>query len=232
LGTPYYVIAATSTPVSRVKGFYQDDADSPARLLDNPGRFRHAGFDVATLDVAKLVGGDLWEVQSPGRKLLHLYQDGSLLYRMRADSEFLGWGSQSHYFNGWVNPVAAIESQTSFVHLYARVMPLMLTPVTQVDFELRFQNGVYDGTRLAITEYRKDPMKFAVSRKHYPIHDADASARVRAAAEEIRAHPNRSAYRIVRAFYELFDAGPEIIPFTATVDGQPEVDIGAIQALH
>ena len=232
MDTPYYVVAATVSPGNRVKGFFQDEADSPARLLDNPLRFRHGGFDVSTLDTAKFVGGDHWEVQSPGRKLLQLYQDGTLLFRMRADAEFLGWGSQDHYFDGWINPVAAIESQASFVHLYARVLALLLRAANQVSFVLRFENGVYDGTRLAITEYRKNPMNFAVSPTPYPLHDASASTNVAVSADDLAAHPSRCAYGVVRAFYELFDAGPELIPFTATVDNQPEVDVHAIQTLR
>src|SRR5688572_31620822 len=52
--------------------------------------------------------------------IFQLYEDGTLLVRVAADSTFLGWGQDEKEFNTRprLNPMALIELTTSFVHLY------------------------------------------------------------------------------------------------------------------
>jgi hypothetical protein len=37
---------------------------------------------------------------------------------------------------------------------------------------------------------------------------------------------------VLAAFYEMFDAGSDLIPFRKEVDSHAEIDVQAIQALH
>lgn len=223
-----FVIAGSVPPGNRIKGFFKDGYPSPARLLDTPERFRYAGFDVATNDVARMMG-EYWEVSHGDRKVIRLYHDGTLVFRMRADADFLGWGSQTQYFPGWVNPVAAVESQTSFVHLFSRIVPLLDQPPNRTFFSLKFENAYVGDRRLTITEYRRNPANFAVEPDLFPIHDFNAQAMLDLPGETLVNRPNRCAFEVVRAFYALFDAPETLIPFTKLVDGQREIDLDAIK---
>lgn len=64
----------------------------------NVPRFRWGSFDVSVPAVARPRPDDSLEVGWPDRKLLRLYQDGTLFFRAAADQEFLGWGQDREQF--------------------------------------------------------------------------------------------------------------------------------------
>jgi hypothetical protein len=76
---PYYFLAATVPPGNRIKGFYHEGSSAPAQFLERAPSFRYAGFDLTTGDQARLLD-DHWQVQSGDRKLIQLFQDGTLLW--------------------------------------------------------------------------------------------------------------------------------------------------------
>lgn len=231
MSIPYYVIAGSVAPGNRLKGFYQEGGLSPAHLLDHPTPLRYAGFDVSTGDYARLVG-DHWQVRNGDRKVIQLYQDGDLLFRMRADEDFLGWGGQNLSMRGWLNPVAVVESHVSFVSLYAALVPHFLRPPDQIRFTLRFENGLIDGARLALTRYYTNGIRRVHAPTLYPIHDPNASAVVESHAALLLARPDRVAYQVLTRFYELFDAGPDLIPFVVEGVTEGTMDIAAIAELR
>lgn len=227
---PYFVLAASTPPGNRVRGFHQDDGNAPCRILDHVEPFRYAGFDVSTGDYAKLVD-DHWEVRSSDRKLLELFQDGTLLFRVRADEEFLGWGGQNLGVKGWINPVSAVESHTSFVHLYRRLVPYFAREPEVVTFSLVLKDAVQGEARLFLTDYYPLGIQHVNNPRRYVVHSADASSEMTTTPSAITDKPNVVAYQLLQHFYDLFDADPAIIPFVKNSAQFKEIDVAAIQSM-
>ena len=88
---PHYVLAATVLGGMRLKRF-RDLGRGPGRVLEDPPGFRWAGFDLKTLDQARLIDDDCIEVRSGDRKVIQLRQNSLFVVRLAADNDFLGWG--------------------------------------------------------------------------------------------------------------------------------------------
>jgi hypothetical protein len=228
--TPYYVLAASVPPGNRVKGFHQDDGHAPCRILDRVESFRATGFDVSTGDYSKMVD-DHWEVRNGDRKLLELYQDGTLLFRVRADEAFLGWGGQNLGVRGWINPVAAVESHASFVHLYRGLIPHLAREPQTVRFSLVLRDAVQGNIRLFLTPYYSLGIENVHEPRRYYVHSADASSELVSSPSAIDDTPNLVAYQLLKHFYELFDAEPSLIPFVTTSPQPIQIDLAAIRSI-
>ncbi len=233
MSTPFYVLAAAAEPASRLKGFFREGRSSPGWLLTEPIPFRYAGFDVSIGSIAQLSDGDRWEAQRGDRKLIQLYQDGTLIFRVRADQGFLGWGQSVVGFaqQPALNPVAVVEVHASFVHLYARIYSWFVQPPKSVLFTLRFAGAEVEGRRLAMTEYYKHGVAQVFDPELFPIHDTDATAEHTVGANRLIERPNAVTYELLTKFYEMFDASAELIPFVTREGDEPAVDIGALQQL-
>jgi hypothetical protein len=228
---PFYFVAASLPPGNRIKHFHHTDGSGPGRLLDHPKQFRYAGFDVSTGSVAALVD-DHWEVRSGDRKLLSLYQDGTLIFRVRADEEFLGWGGQNLPDPGWINPVAAVESHLSFVHLYASVLPLAVTQPESVTLTVRLSNAVHDGRRLYLTQYYSGGIIHINNPQRYLAHSADSQSQLSVSGSQFVSAPDQVSFALLSNFYSLFDADQSLIPFQRHSSTGTEIDSAALSALR
>lgn len=230
---PFYVLAAAPSESVRLKGFFRDGEASPGWLLTRPQLFRGSGFDVSTGDIARLVDGERWEVRNGTRKLLKLYSDGTLLFRMRADGDFLGWGQSGDGFAALpaLNPVAVVESHTSFVHLYRRVVEMLTTAPPTVHFSLTFSDAFIDNRPLSLTKYYEKGVARTVNPDLFPIHDRAASLQFDAPTELLVSDPDAVAFSVLSRFYAMFDAEPTLIPFTEMDNSGGRVNVSMIQRL-
>ena len=230
---PYYVIGASPGKATRVRGFFRDGSDSPGSLLTASAVFRYAGFDTFTGGYAKLIDGERWEVQNRDRKLLQLYPDGTLLFRVRADQDFLGWGQDPARFEALpaLNPIAVVESHTSFVHLYRALLSRFLVGTPSVVFKLQFHSAQVAGRRIAITKLFDRGIVWAVDPELYPIHDFNATADAKVETNELIESPNAVAFGLLLKFYDMFDADHELIPFVKTDTDPKAIDVEQLQAL-
>lgn len=230
---PYYTLGAFPTAHVRLKGFFAEAQDSPGWLLTQSPRFRGAGFDLSTSGYGQLVDGEYWEAASGDRKRVRLYQDGTLLFRARADSAFLGWGQDPGAFatHPALNPVAVVESHAAFCAVYSLLLQHLSAPAASIRVNLAFQDGAIGTRRLFLTNYHKDGVRRWDDPKQHPIHALDASDKVDIAYEVMRTAPMRAAYTLLLRFYGLFDADQDLIPFVRVAGGVGEVDLEAIKAL-
>jgi hypothetical protein len=127
---PVYVLTASVPSGNRFRGFFDRDRESSAHVLEQPPTLRYAGFDTSTGRDARQVGPDQFEVRSGERKLLRLFQDGTLIFRVPADPSFLAWAVDENEFERMprLNPVPVVEMHTTFVDLYAALLPKLVRP--------------------------------------------------------------------------------------------------------
>lgn len=233
MSTPAYVLAASISAGNRIRGFLTESAESPKHLLERPPTFRWAGFDTTTGDQARLVADDAYEVRSSDRKLLRLYQDGTLLFRMAADAVFLGWGQDEEDFarEPRLNPVAVVEAHASFVHLYRAVLPMLVKTPTSVQFALRLEDAQVGTRRLVLTRYYKGGIRRVVDPQEYPAHSVSSEDTLDVPTDAVVSQPDLVAFKLLERFYDMFDMPPDLIPF-AREDGDTwAVDLEQIKAL-
>src|SRR5688572_10585314 len=107
---PLFVYVARPTTKVHLRGLFE--RGSLKDLLEKPGSLRYAGWNLETQEQARIVKGEYLEVAVGDWKTLQLYEDGMLLAKVKADADFLAWGSRSD--EGFekrprLNPLALIE---------------------------------------------------------------------------------------------------------------------------
>lgn len=229
----FYTLVAFPASKTRLKNFFSEDGASPGWLLTAAPRLRPAGFDLSTSGYAHLVDGEYWEATSGDRKRVRLYQDGTLIFRARADSAFLGWGQDPHDFANVpaLNPVAVVESHASFCSVYGLILQHLAETPESVRIDLSFSNATIGSKRLFLTRYYPQGVSSVLDPKPYYIHDVNASDSLVAPLREVRESPFSVAYQLLVRFYKLFDAEPDLIPLTSGTGSQGSVNLEALKAL-
>jgi hypothetical protein len=172
-------------------------------------------------------------VGSGDRKLLRLYQDGTLLFRMAADADFLGWGQEEEEFarGPRLNPVPVVEAHASFVYLYRAVLPMLAKAPNSVQFTLNLKDAEVDKQRLALTKYYEGGIRNVFHPKLYRAYAVTIEEVVDASADAVINEPQHVAYTLVERFYEMFDMTPDLIPFVMEDRGIKAIDIEQIRKL-
>lgn len=233
MSVPYYAIAASVPPGNRVMHFRGDSVDSPTYWLADIKRFRRSGFDVSIPGpVVPGEADDTLELTWYDRKLLRLYQDGTLLFRARADNEFLGWAEPAYFAHSpHLNPVAVVEVQASFVALYRSVCERLKRLDEVVQFRLQLNPGDYGGS-LAMTRYHArghhvDPFTLPT----WTLQEVPAEASFQVAMAELREHPMGVAYQALVAFSSWFDVPKSELDFVHDTPHGREIDLERIRSL-
>ncbi len=231
--TPYYVLSASVAPGNRVRSFHGTDPGTGASLIANFPRFRSGSFDVAIPGWPEPGPDGSLELKWDQRKILRLYQDGTLVFRARADFDFLGWGMEPHAFPKFpkLDPLVIVEVNTSFVHRYRAVVESLKHSPERVFFHLSLHNFVQNGVRLFLTGYLRGMVDWSTARR-YPIQVEQAEEGLSVPARTLIDAPNAVAYEVVRTFVSMFDMPEEEIPFVDRTRGAPEIDLEAIKALR
>lgn len=233
--TPYFVAVATVPAGNRFRGYFERLDRSPSVLLAEPPSLREMGFDMRTLDTPSLSSSrDYWQVENGARKVLRLYQDGTLLFRGEISPDFLAWAQPDAWFEREpiLNPVPLVEVITTFVRLYAALADFLLQPPPTVTFSFSVRNGVLpSGARVSVRQYFKHGIENVHNPRTWKIHASEAEASVSPPLADIVERPDHVAFGALRSFYALFDAQDDIIPFVDRDGAAPRVDVEQIRAL-
>jgi hypothetical protein len=230
--TPLYIIAASVAPGNRVKGFHSDRPDAPRFALRDAGELRPSGFDLGIGEAAvEAPDGSLQAVQG-NRKVLRLYQDGTLVFRALADDSFLGWARRPEQFlaHPRLNPVPVVEVHASFATFYGRnILAMLEREPDEVLFKLVLKHHrLAEGKRLFMTEHQPGDAWEFVGRHYYRVGAEPPETTLTAAAAIVREKPLVVAYQLVEKFFALFDMPAHLIPFVSEVDGVHEIDVAKI----
>jgi hypothetical protein len=210
--------------------FLASGSGTPMWLITDAPRLRSSGWDTYTGDVATLHNHEYWETRNGGRKVLRLYQDGTLFFRAAAGADFLARGTGRLWGEGtlFLNSLAVVESHLSFVRLYAAVVRQMLAQPTTVTFNLRFHDAHQEGARLAITKNYPSTLQFVDNPETHVLSSSAASDTTAASIPDLLSHTDAVAYSLVACFYRLFDADASLIPYVVNAGGRPTLNANGI----
>jgi hypothetical protein len=97
---------------------------------------RRNGWDLRTLDQAKLVRGELIRVESH-RSVIDLYRDGTLILWGQIDRNFLAWSDRTDL---GLHPLAFIEVVVNFTRFYSLILSDFRVVPQRVNFRIEFRN--------------------------------------------------------------------------------------------
>lgn len=142
-----------------LKSLFSNEEGSIKRKLENPplnaGQIRYGGWDLRTLDRGKIIEGQFVRFQNNDRKIIDLYNDGTLIFTGLADERFLAHASQDGLR---INSIALIELVYNFISFYRDVINDLTVKPGYISVEFRFFNMHLDNKKSYLVEGPIDAM--------------------------------------------------------------------------
>lgn len=224
--TPIFVFTARPTSRVRLRGIFEQ---GPLKeLIERPGTLRYAGWNMETQEQSRIIKGEYLEVALGDWKTIQLYEDGMLLAKVKADADFLAWGSRSD--EGFekrprLNPLALIEFTYSFVDVFSRVLqhadPQPTTSVLQVSI----RNAFRAEERLYLNPYGLEAVAHMIDQNRYRAPENDGEISIQVDAGLVRNNVPRAAYLFVERIYLWFGAPVNQIPYTSGEGDAKVIDV-------
>ena len=204
---------------SVLKSITSTDQNSIRSKLEKPPTLRYGGWDLGTLDRARIVEGKFIRVGNGDRKVIDLYRDGTLIFACQANESFL-----AHASNGKpkLNPVALIEVTYSVFSFYKLVLEDFDTIPNSLTIRVDFRNMFLNGEKSYLVPYGANShSQLFESEKHLAPKDVgDLSMTIPTA----NFRPEVVAYNIIKEIYLWFGIEEEKIPYKKDVSGIFEID--------
>jgi hypothetical protein len=228
---PLYILAAAPREPARLKNFFESGSSSVKHLLEKPGELRYAGWDLQTLDTARIVKGEYLEVKNGDRKTLNLYEDGTFIMRVAADDRFLGWGENPKAFQTQprLNPIALVELTYNFAVFYSKLLDHFEAKPRMIKFRIMLKNAHMGQAKLYLTPYGVGTFAWVLNNEKHDAPENEVVREVDVETETITKNPGKVAYLLVEKLYLWFELSPEQIPYVSLKDGQRFVDFELIK---
>lgn len=231
MSEPFYVLAAAPCSPGKLKKFFESGPDSIMDLLQNPGQLRHAGWDLNTLDFPQIIKGEYLEVKS-GRKLIRLYEDGTMILRALADNNYLGWPRFEEQFkkSPRLNSIALIELTYNFIDFYRRLSGHFEINPEKIRIGCELRNVFLPGE--TILSLAPGPVgtvgnEFDFFKKEAPGNNMEKQIDFELA--DIQNSPAYIVYELIEKLYLWFGHTTDKIPYTSENDqGKKFIDIKQI----
>jgi len=227
------VFVYTARPTSRVRlrGLFEDGPLK--KLIEDPGTLRYAGFNMETRERARIIKGEYLEVALGDWKTIQLYEDGMLLAKVKADADFLAWGSRDD--EGFekrprLNPLALIEFTYSFVDVFSRAIQHAEPQSTTCVFQASIRNTIRTtGERLYLNPYGLDTWAHMMDRRQYPAPEDNGDVPVQLDTNLVRNNVPRAAYLFAERIYLWFGVPVNHIPYLIGDGDMKAVDVDALR---
>jgi hypothetical protein len=215
---------------NRVKGLFDEGPGTVAGVLEKPGSFRYAGWDLQTLDQAHIENGQYLELNNGARKRLRLYEDGTLIARGSIDEDFLGWAPMDHDFQKHprVHSLAITEFTAAFVYLYKRILAFLDRAPTQINFHVEIADGKVGDRMLYISPYAVNTYGWHLSEDEYSLKKENIVYDGVLSTQDLKADPDRIAFLLIERLFLFFSVPSNKVPYTIEVDGNRKVNIAQI----
>jgi hypothetical protein len=215
-------LTAYPTELTELRTIFQPQQPSIYWRLEHPPRPRRDGWDMATLDEARIIDGTFLRVQNGNRMLLELYRGGLFLFAGQAEAHFYCWGRRPD--EPKINSLALIEATLNFAEFYGLVVADMEPEPAEFQVEIDFRNLLKDGipTFMMPDSIRDFNQQFGTG-QHFNAPGAQARRSVLLQRELMLDGP-AAAYRIVREIYVWFGMNEQQIPYVRSEDGRTFTD--------
>jgi hypothetical protein len=211
----YYILAISPLQSVTVPNIFHLGPGSVGSILEQPGSFRYAGWDLNTLDRAIIKGGEAIEVSNGERKVVRLYEDGALFVRGLINEDFLGWGTRDEAFavRPRVHPLALIEFSTATVFLYKRIVEILAPVPESVAIHQEIINGRVSEQFMYTVPYRVGSFGYMLDASNYRLTDDNPTSDFEISTGRLREDPAGVAFEIVKRLFLFFGVPTNEIPY-------------------
>jgi hypothetical protein len=215
---------------NRVKGLFNVGPGTAAEVLEQPGSFRRAGWDLQTLDQAHIENGEYLELNNGARKTLRLYEDGTLIVRGSINEDFLGWAPIDRDFQKHprVHPLAITEFTAATAYLYKRILSFLEREPKQINFHVEIADGKVGERMLYITPYPLNTIGWHLSDDEHPLKKENYVYDGVFSTQDLVGDPDRAAFLLLERLFLFFGVPSNKVPYTIEVSGNRKIDIDRI----
>lgn len=231
MSKPFYILAVAPMQPSTINKFFEPGEGSVTELLKHPEKLRNMGWDLRTLDTPRIVKGEYLQVRNGERKLINLYEDGTLIFRALADHTFLGHGQGEEGFkeNPRLNPMAVIEVTYNFVDFYKKLVFYFSSKPIDVKFKVEFKNAFFGGKKIYLNPYGLKSLEWRDDYDQHLASEENMSKEIIVKVEDLLNSPAHVAYELVQKLYLWFGFDPNKIPYTSKdEEGKRFIDVKKI----
>jgi len=214
---PYYILSAIPQERCKIKGIFESKNSSIMELLRNPGNLRDGGWDLTTLDFPRIVKGEYLEIGG-GRKLIHLYEDGTLIFRVSADHKLLGWPKLEEEFKRFprINSLALIEITLNFVNFYRTIVSNLNKEVNKIQFRAEFKNiFLENNNKLYLTPSHIESVAWDTENRKKYAQENNMKQEIIIETEQIKEKYQHVTYEIIKSIYLWFGLLENEIPYSS-----------------
>ena len=225
---PHFVYTARPSTRVRLRGIFER---GPLRdAIEKPGTLRYAGWNMETRQESRIVKGEYLEIVLGDWKTIQLYEDGMLLAKVKADGEFLAWGTRDNFEQQpRLNPLALVEFTYSFVEVFSRVLEHAEPQPAECVLQVNIQNAVREGGPLYLNPYGLGTIRHLIDDiKHAAPEDA-GQVQVQLGSAVVRGNVPRAAYQFVEKIYLWFGVPLEKIPYTVGAGDEKAIDVETLR---
>jgi hypothetical protein len=227
---PHFVYTARPTTRVRLKGLFE--AGLLKEVLEKPQVLRANGWTMETQQEARIVKGEYLEIVLGDWKTIQLYEDGMLLAKVKADADFLAWGSRGD--EGFekhprLNPLALIEFTYSFVDVFSRVLEHAEPQHIDCVLQVNIQHAIRVSGPLYLNPYGLETWAHKLDETRHTAPEDSAEIAVQMTAASIRANASRAAYQFVEKIYLWFGVPVDRIPYTMGAGDEKVIDVETLR---
>lgn len=226
---PNFGLVVYPTEPVNLKTVFLKAENSLMRKLENPPEFRYAGWDLGTLDQAQIREGKFVRVRNGERKIIDLYEDGSLVFCALANDEFLAWGSTQGSFK--LNSLALIESISNFCNFYSEVLEDFNYVTGNLCFCFSFNNLWIDDKKYFLVPYAVGTCGFSFGGDKQEAHESSIFSEP-IVIDAINFRAELVAYQIVEKIYLWFGFSTDKIPYKKNDNGNNVIDFEKIKTIR
>jgi hypothetical protein len=222
----YLILTAAPREPTRVLTLTRQDG--VRQLLERPPFTRYDGWNLSTLDQARLVGGRRLSVANGKRKHIDLYEDGTLLMFSTLDG-FLAWNRRGSPDK--LNSLALIELIYNFLLVYDRVLSDLdpLPEEVQVTIGLRHAHPTEE-RRVFLPYGRIDRMDYELDFVVQEAPDDHVDRSIDLAIVDADPHFDLgvATYQLVLPLYHWFGHTDDAVPYTSRDGDTTKIEIEQI----
>lgn len=232
---PVYILSALPNEDTKINNFFSSEEESVKHLLENPGGLRKMGWDLTTLNQAKLIKGDYFEIVNGERKKIHLYENGVLILMADANQNFLGWGRDPEKFkkSPRLNPVALIEITYNFINFYKKVFDYFENTPSKIKLVARIVNAKLDNDNsLYLNPYGIGTYEWEFDDERYFAPAEEMEKEIECDASDLLLKPEKYTYLLIEKLYAWFGMTIDKIPLIINDEkNNKSIDVEKIKKL-
>ena len=219
-------IAAYPNEALELKTIFLSTPDSIRKKLENPPILRYGGWNLRTLDQAKILRGEMIRVGNGKRIIIDLYRDGTMVFAGQGDHQFLAWHDEAKQK---INPVALVEILYEFFTFYNLVLDDLEKRPTEFTARFNLGNLHQGGVKTGLAPYEAGTYAqlFDHDKKDAPDNAMTIQKRFSTEAYDSTVY----AYEMAKEIYLWFGLEEDKIPYVKEGDGKKFIDVAKIKGI-